>query len=350
LGERKYHIEHILEWQTVANFFKWMNRKMTKAGKMFTNPDPSQQGKGKLDFCDYWAEQWKGSYPSTITINGKTLMPLEHMKWAYPGVKNREEEFVWLQASMNTPAKSNVSKLCLDKYFLVHFRLTISQMWSYKGEKDSNGNLYSEETMREHITGRKTTIKGQNPEKVAGELVDGAKKALLKLKALLGARKYMREKKISTILKNQKEEIGKMLDAIDTELPKHPRTPTRGAKTFAPWEKQDLGKYWTEYMNERFKIAETRTQNDMNTYLKLLDDTWCNGRPKSNPSTPANSRPGTPKSGSRPGTPDSIIDLADLFGAMDLDNDIKIKDLCRFRDKVQKEWDAEKAIPWTKPW
>jgi hypothetical protein len=223
-------------------------------------------------------------------------------------------------------------------------------MWSYKGPvKDSMETLYSVEAMHEHITGKKTPIKGQNPEKVAGELVDGAKKALLRLKALLGARKYMRTKKISDILKKQKEEIGKMLDAIDTELPKHPRVPPRGPKKFAPWIKQDLGKHWTEYMDERFEIAEKRTKKDMNTYLKLLDDTWCNGRPKSNPSTPASSRPGTPKSGSRPGTPDSIVNLADLFGAMDL-NDVKIKDLCRFRDKVQKEWNTEKAIPWTKPW
>jgi hypothetical protein len=213
-------------------------------------------------------------------------------------------------------------------------------MWSYKGKRDNDGTLHSVEKMREHITGQKTAIKGQNPEKVAGELVDRAKKALLRLKALLGARKYMREKKISDILKKQKEEIGKMLDAIDTELPKNPRSPPRGAKTFAPWIKQDLGKHWTDYMNERFEIAKKRTHNDMDTYLKLLDDTWCDGRPKSKPGSPANSRPNTP---------DPITNLVDLFGAMDI-KDVKMVDLCRFLDKVQKEWNTEKAVPWKKPW
>jgi hypothetical protein len=125
LGEGKYHIEHILEWQTVAKFFDWMDRKMTAGKKTYTNPDPSQQSKGELSFCRYWVEQWKGSYPSKITINGKTMEPLDHMARAYPGVDNREEEFVWLQASMNTPAKSNVSIVCLEKDFLVH-NLTFS--------------------------------------------------------------------------------------------------------------------------------------------------------------------------------------------------------------------------------
>jgi hypothetical protein len=117
LGERKYHIEHILEWQTVAKFFDWMDRKMAKAGTKFTHPDPTLQNKDQLTFCKYWVEQWKGSYQSQITINGKTMVPLDHMKYAYPGVNNREDEFVWLQSSMNTPAKSNVSEDCLDKDF-----------------------------------------------------------------------------------------------------------------------------------------------------------------------------------------------------------------------------------------
>jgi hypothetical protein len=125
LGAQKYHIEHILEWQTVAKFFDWMDRKMTGEKKTYTNPDPSQQSKGELSFCRYWVEQWKGSYPSKITINGKTMEPLDHMARAYPGVDNREEEFVWLQSSMNTPAKSNVSMICLEKDFLAH-NLTLS--------------------------------------------------------------------------------------------------------------------------------------------------------------------------------------------------------------------------------
>lgn len=222
-------------------------------------------------------------------------------------------------------------------------------MWAYKKTKDNSGFIHDEDKMRKFITGTASVIKGP-PEKVAAEIVDGAKKALLRLKAVLGARKYMRQKKVSDIFKKQKEEIGKMLDLIDTNLPSYPRKPTKGDRVIASWIKQDLGKHWNEYMDERFKIALTRTHNEMDTYLKLLDHTWCEGRPKSKPNTPANSRPTTPKSGSRPGTPDPIENLTDLFGAMDFAEDVKIKDLCRFLVKVQKEWDMEKVVPWTKPW
>lgn len=220
--------------------------------------------------------------------------------------------------------------------------LTSPLMWAFKGSKDGAGTLHNAEKMREFITGERTVVKGQNLEKVSAGLVDKARIALLKLKALMGARKYMRSKTVSTIFKRQMEGIGKMLTAIDDELPKNPRKPLKGTKTIDPWVKQGLGEFWTEYMNERFAIAHKRMHNDMDTYLKLLDDKWCEGRPKSKPGTPAGSRPGTPAS-------DPIDTLEDLFGALDL-NDVKRKDLCRFLDKVQKEWTAEKAIPWTKPW
>ncbi|KAJ4361573.1 hypothetical protein N0V95_001734 [Ascochyta clinopodiicola] len=276
------------------------------------------------------ASMWKGSYPQDITIGGKTKKPLDHLTDAYPGVRNREEEFVWLQATMNTPAKSN--------------------MWAYKGAKDGLGTLHNAEKMREYITGERTVLKGQKVEKVAADLVDRANIALLKLKALLGARMYMRSKIVSDIFKKQVEEIGKMLTAIDDELPNNPRKPTIGdkkldpwIKKLDPWIKQDLGKRWTEYMNERFEIAHKRTHNNMDTYLALLDTKWCKGRPKSPPKSPAGSRPGTPTS--------PTFDVVALFEAMDLNKKAEeVVKLCGFLENVQKEWKAEKAKPWTKPW
>ncbi|KAF1978273.1 hypothetical protein BU23DRAFT_654827 [Bimuria novae-zelandiae CBS 107.79] len=296
LGDMKYHIEHILEWQAVAKFFDWMDRKKKAEQKTYQDPDLNKKVRDGLSFCQYWKAQWKGAYPQPITINGKTLEPIDHMAQAYPGLNNRLEEFVWLQATINTPAKSS--------------------MWSYKGIKENAGTLYNVEKMREFITGEKSATKVKNQEKAAGEFVDTAKTALTKLKALLGARKYMRDQKVSDIFGRQVENIRKMLDDIDNEMPKHPRTPGRGAKAYEPWIKQDLAKYWIEYMNERFEIAKTRTHNDMNTYLKLIDDKWCDGRPKSKSGSPANSRPGSrpgSRSGSRSGTPDPVNDLADLF-------------------------------------
>lgn len=73
-------------------------------------------------------------------------------------------------------------------------------------------------------------------------------------------------------------------------------------------------------MDERFAIAQKRTHNDMDTYLKLFDDTWCEALPRSKPGSPASSRPDTP-------TSDPIDDLAKLFGGLDT-NDVKIEDPC----------------------
>ncbi|KAJ4321399.1 hypothetical protein N0V94_002936 [Neodidymelliopsis sp. IMI 364377] len=243
---------------------------------------------------------------------------------AFPGVKNREHEFVWLQATMNTPAKSN--------------------MWAFKGSKDDKGTLHNAEKMRQFITGEKSIVKGQKVEKVSADLVDKANIALLKLKALMGARKYMRSKTVSDIFKDQKEEIGKMLTAIDNELPNNPRKPLKGLKEIDSWVKQNLGDRWFEYMDERFAIAHKRTHNDMDTYLELLDDKWCGGRPKSKPGSPARSRPGTP-------TADKTDTVIQLLAGISLNSkDPEIEKLCQFLDKMQKEWTVEKAIPWTAPW
>ena len=229
--------------------------------------------------------------------------------------------------------------------------------------------------------------KPKRPEDAAAEVVDLAKVALIKLKSLLGARKYMRARKVSDIFKKQMESIGEMLDAIETELANNPR---QGRKTYHPWVKQDLQKEWTIYMNERFQIAKTRTHNDMDTYLELFKETWCSGRPKSKPGSPAGSRAGSPKpgaragsskagsskagsskaglrsrssrpglrSGSRAGSADPGNELSDLFGEMNINDlmtamnpkDVAIVDLCRFHGNLEKEWIKEKRVPWEAPW
>jgi hypothetical protein len=256
-------------------------------------------------------------------------------------------------------------------------------MWRFKGKKDNMGTLYSAENMRAIITGEKTVVRGKKPGKVAASLVEKADTALIRLKSLMGARMYMRTSTVSDIFRNQVEQIRLMLDAIEDALVANPRDVR--SKSYAAWVKQDLAVYWLEYMGERFKIAHTRTHNDMDKYLKLVDDTWCAGRPKSKPGSPAGSRPGSragspkpgsragspklgsratspkpgspagsransPAPGSRPTTPDPIDSIKDLFAAMDLDHDVKIKNLCEFRDKLQAKWNVEKNIPWEAPW
>lgn len=91
----------------MTHFFDWMDRKMD--GTKLPDPDPVRTNNGKdLSFCEYWKAHWNAGYQQELLINGKMLKPMAHMAHAYPGVNNRPEEFVWLQATMNTPAKANV--------------------------------------------------------------------------------------------------------------------------------------------------------------------------------------------------------------------------------------------------
>jgi hypothetical protein len=102
-------VEHILEWQVVTKFFEWV-RDHKKPGNIFDSPDPTVTT--KVDFCEYWIATWgsKEKNPPKFSIAGGIAKrnALEHLKYAYPGNNNHEKEFVWLEESINKPAKAEV--------------------------------------------------------------------------------------------------------------------------------------------------------------------------------------------------------------------------------------------------
>jgi len=105
-----YEIEHVLEWQIVTKFFEWVRDKK-HPGNVFDSPNPAAPG--KVDFCDYFKATW-GADPSSAGPKFKigtspARNAMEHLKYAYPGNKNFEDEFVWLEDTINAPAKSHVS-------------------------------------------------------------------------------------------------------------------------------------------------------------------------------------------------------------------------------------------------
>jgi hypothetical protein len=99
--------------------------------------------------------------------------------------------------------------------------------------------------------------------------INRARVALIRLKWLMGARKYMKVSAIKTIFKKQKERIGTILDELDTELTKQPAAPG-----FTAWKKQGLKAYWDAYMNEKFRTAKSRGEGDMDTYLTMMNLKW----------------------------------------------------------------------------
>ncbi|KAF2704070.1 hypothetical protein K504DRAFT_170324 [Pleomassaria siparia CBS 279.74] len=199
------------------------------------------------------------------------------------------------------------------------------QMWSFKKTKDKTSGIYSETEMLKMIVG---TSSGQSRNKapIARQL-DEAKEALMRLKHLMGARQYMRSPTIHAIFKVQKTRMGDTLDAIDRTLPKYPRMDPANPKRFLPWQCQGLKAYWDEYMDERFKIANKRTNKDMKEYLALLKKHW-------------HVAP----------LPASIPGASSSRSASPASPDPKRKDISDLVDKLERAWQEEERIQWIKPW
>jgi hypothetical protein len=178
-------------------------------------------------------------------------------------------------------------------------------MWSAK----TGTGIYGKTKIVGKIQGVMTG-KGKKKTRNAAE-IDQAKLALLDLKYLMGARKYMRSAHIQKIFKKQVDRIGDMLDKLDNEMPKHPKKNTKTNKVYGAWKPQGLKVFWLEYMAARFEMAKKRTNNDMDDYLALLKKEWA-------------------------GTP------------VPTDKALKT-----FRDDItaiDRAWTKEKATKWVKPW
>jgi hypothetical protein len=93
----------------------------------------------------------------------------------------------------------------------------------------------------------------------------GAAKVLLRLKALIGVRRYMRDEKIKLYFQMQKDRMGKVLGLLDVEMEKHAQGKNK------PWTKQDLKAKWDKYMDERFKLGKQRLRADLDDYLPILE-------------------------------------------------------------------------------
>jgi hypothetical protein len=103
-----YQVEHILEWQLVTNFFDWMNVEYNGGQSKFDNP----KGGVKVDFCEHWKGTWANT--KAFTISGKPVAynPLDFIRKEFPSTTNDfKNEFVWLESTINSPAKAQVSFL-----------------------------------------------------------------------------------------------------------------------------------------------------------------------------------------------------------------------------------------------
>ncbi|OAG02084.1 uncharacterized protein CC84DRAFT_1252184 [Paraphaeosphaeria sporulosa] len=334
-----YQIEHVLEWQVVTKFFDWLKlRKFSKSA--FDNPDRNALDKNgkrrQIGFCEYLKVTWDNPTPPTFKLafskDDQERTALGHIQWAYPGKNHFEKEFVYLQTTVNAPAKQ--------------------QMWDFKdtnriyGDKTST-RFYKDKTTKKNEqklrVGMPDLIRGHKafgtkfPQKAAN--IDDSRAAYLQLKWIYGARRYLKHPDIKKIFKIQKERIGGVLDALDTEMENHPKETKKGTQD--AWKRQGLKKLWDEYMDMRFEMAKERSVNDMDTYIRLLENVWLpkSGEGKDTKKDPKGKGKGKGKGKATSGKAHDDVNLEKdrtVFFA-------QIKEL-------EKKWLIEKAEPWNAPW
>lgn len=127
----------------------------------------------------------------------------------------------------------------------------------------------------------KALIKGRD-KKLKLSVNDQSRRAIQKMRPMIGALKYMQQDSIAEIFANQKNRIGAMIGYIDRELQKTPRQLADATKPKSqedvidalPWQEQGLEKKWDAYMDNVFAVAKQRATDFMTVNLDRLKDEW----------------------------------------------------------------------------
>ncbi|KAL9948803.1 hypothetical protein ACHAQF_005536 [Verticillium nonalfalfae] len=226
-----YHSEHILEAQMVAQFFAYMDEKIDSVA----NPDPNaSSNKKKISFCEYVNVMFDidaVSAPGLDTARGfaATLTPINHIAAQFPTHQWKTEEYVSLEAVINTPAKGKA--------------------WG------TNSNIINTSSW---LTGRLPTAAG-------------ARAMLKAMRSLIGSRVYHNDGTVLRILRAQKARVGTVLDLLDTTL--LPANPPQG---FTAWPQHGHGlrAEWDAFMKGEFLLMQTKTMKVIYEFIGPLKEQW----------------------------------------------------------------------------
>ncbi|KAG7139201.1 Chitotriosidase-1 like protein [Verticillium longisporum] len=226
-----YHSEHILEAQMVVQFFAYMDEKMDSVA----NPDPSaSSNKKRISFCEYVNVMFDidaVAAPGLDTARGfaATLTPINHIAAQFPTHQWKTEEYVSLEAVINTPAKGKA--------------------W---GADDNIINASS------WLADRLPTAAG-------------ARAMLKAMRSLVGSRVYHNDGTVLGILRAQKARVGAVLDLLDKTL--LPANPPQG---FTAWPQQGYGlrAEWDAFMKGEFLLMQTKTMKVIYEFIGPLKEQW----------------------------------------------------------------------------
>ncbi|KAI4915403.1 uncharacterized protein J4E92_009357 [Alternaria infectoria] len=290
----QYDTEHVLEWQTVVQFFNTMGKEITTK---FKNPDPQQNN--MVGFCEYWRESWTwkdhrmngppaslantpNSSPSPSPSPSLSPSPSPNLS-PTPGSSPTPDPAVmqrspigWLASVY--PWKQDGDQMWLDEMPLLESEINAR----YKGrlfiqtlkKSGEYEDIVAERKMKALIKGRDKKLKLS--------VSDQSRRAIQKMRPMIGALKYMQQDSIAEIFANQKNRIGAMIGYIDRELQKTPRRFADATKPKSqeyvidalPWQEQGLEKKWDAYMDNVFAVAKQRATDFMTVNLDRLKDEW----------------------------------------------------------------------------
>lgn len=226
-----YHSEHILEAQMVKQFFAYMDEKTD----LLPNPNPNAPpNAAMISFCQYVDAMFNipaVAAPGIDTAQGfgATLTPINHIAAQFPTHQWKTDEYVSLEARINTPAKGKA--------------------WG---------------SPRDIIrTDRWLTTLMPEPR--------GARGMLKAMRLLIGSRIYHNDETVLAILRAQKARVGAILGLLDTTvLPAHPPA------GFAPWRGFGLQAEWDTFMRGEFLMMQTKTMKVVNGFIGPLMEHWAN--------------------------------------------------------------------------
>ncbi|KAI4663275.1 uncharacterized protein J4E78_003686 [Alternaria triticimaculans] len=290
----QYDTEHVLEWQTVVQFFNTMGKEITTK---FKNPDPQQNN--MVGFCEYWRESWTwkdhrmdgppaslantpNSRPSPSPSASLSPSPSPNLS-PTPGSSPKPDPAVMQRSPIGWLASVYPWKQDGDQMWLGEMPLLESEINArYKGrlfiqtlkKSGEYEDIVAERKMKALIKGRDKKLKLS--------VNDQSRRAIQKMRPMIGALKYMQQDSIAEIFANQKNRIGAMIGYIDRELQKTPRQFADATKPKSqedvidalPWQEQGLEKKWDAYMDNVFAVAKQRATDFMTVNLDRLKDEW----------------------------------------------------------------------------
>ncbi|RMD40214.1 hypothetical protein DV735_g4912, partial [Chaetothyriales sp. CBS 134920] len=238
--EAKYDSEHVLEFQLLKQFFdEYLNRKYDPVDHPDTSLDSDDEG-SKISFCELVKLQWNipaVAIPGLETSQGTgaSLTPMNHLAQQFPTHRWKTEEYVLLEHDINTPAKGKA--------------------WE--------GQPGQRET--QIVDAAKWMRWLENPSPDGG--IANANRMLKTMRSLVGSRMYHNDANIRSILRNQKERVGKVLKLLDEGiLPNNPPRQT----DWTSWKPLGLQNDWDMFMKTRFLMVQTKTMKVINEFLPKL--------------------------------------------------------------------------------